>query len=42
VAVFAKAKPRRDAAWRVFRLTWVTFVASAAAAVFQLYADGLL
>lgn len=35
-------KPARDAAWRIFRLAWTTFVVSASATVWQLYADGLL
>lgn len=35
-------KPSRDAAWKIFRLAWVSFVVSAATAVWQLYADGAL
>lgn len=35
-------KPARDAAWKIFRLAWTSFVVSAATAVWQLYADGVL
>jgi hypothetical protein len=35
-------KAARDAAWRIFRLAWVSFVVSAATAVWQLYASGRL
>lgn len=32
----------RTVAYRVFRVAWTTFVASSAAAIIQLYRDGLL
>lgn len=32
----------RTVAYRVFRVAWTTFVVSAAAAIIQLYRDGLL
>lgn len=43
VAMLGRTKPAaRRAALQVFRIAWLSFVASAAASVFQLYADGLL
>lgn len=43
VAILSRTKPAaRKAALQVFRIAWLSFVASAAAAVLQLYADGLL
>lgn len=39
----SRTKPAvRTLAYRVLRLAWTTFIASAAAAIIQLYRDGLL